>query len=305
MTSINLSNGSARITVRPDLGAGLSCYDVFAGNAWQPIFRTADPATRHPFHLSNILLIPFSGRVSGGGFMFDGTFHPIERNMESEKYPIHGNGFSSAWIVDEQADNHITLSLLAEGPGPFRYDALMTYRLDGMALIMELTITNRASIRLPFGAGFHPWFVRDRETFLTASAEGVWLEQADHLPEMFDAVSNHADMDFNTRYRLPERWINNWFTGWNGKAQIDWPARGIAAEIEAGEGLNQYVVFSPSAEADFVCFEPVSHPVDAFNLPGGAQAHGMIVLEPSDILTVSNATRPFLPSTRIAHTQHT
>lgn len=295
MTPVNLSNGSARITVRPDLGAGLSCYDVFIGNAWQPIFRTADPATQHPFHLSNILLIPFSGRVSGGGFVFDGTFHPIERNIETEKYPIHGNGFSSVWVVDEQTDTRITLSLSAYGPGPFRYDAMMTYRLDGMALFMELTITNRASIRLPFGAGFHPWFVRDRETFLTAPAEGIWLEQADHLPEMFDTVSNHADMDFNTLRRLPDHWINNWFTGWNGKARIDWPARGVTAEIETGEGLNQYVVFSPSAAADFFCFEPVTHPVNALNLPGGPQAHGMKVLNPSGILSLTTSIKPFMP----------
>lgn len=294
MTALVLSNGSARIAVHPEIGASLSCYDVFIDNAWQPIFRTANPDSKHPFDVSNILLVPFSGRVSGGGFLFDGTFHPLECNIETEKYPIHGNGFSSAWVVDEQADNRITLSLSAAGPGPFHYDAQITYRLNGMALFMELTITNRARIRLPFGAGFHPWFARDRETFLTASAVGVWLERADHLPEILDTVSNHPDMDFGTRLLLPERWINNWFTGWNRKARIDWPARGLAADIEASEDLDQYVVFSPSAQADFFCFEPISHPVDAFNLPGGAQAHGMKVLEPFESLNVTTAIRPCL-----------
>jgi aldose 1-epimerase len=292
MAAISLSNGKARITIRSDLGAGLSCYDVFDGAAWQPILRTADPATQHPFHLSNILLVPFSGRVSGGGFTFDGTFHPIARNIETEKYPIHGSGFSAGWTVDEQADDRVTLSLSANGPGPFRYDAVMTYRLDGLALAMELAISNRARIRLPFGAGFHPWFVRDTETFLTASADGIWLEEVDHLPDVFEPVSNHADMDFNARCHLPERWINNWFSGWNRTARIEWPARGLAAEIDASEELDQYVVFSPSATADFFCFEPVTHPVDAFNLPEGPRAHGMKVLNPSETLSVTTNITP-------------
>lgn len=292
MKAISLSNGKARIAVRPDLGAGLTCYDVRDRSAWQPILRTADPQAQHPFEMASILLVPFSGRISGGGFTFDGSFHPIDRNIGAEKYPIHGSGFSSVWTVREQTDSWITLSLSTGGPGPFRYDAVMTYRLEGMALVMELSITNRASIRLPFGAGFHPWFVRDRETFLTASADGVWLEQTDHLPETLDAVSDHTDMDFNACRRLPERWINNWFTGWNRRARIDWPARGLFAEIGASDDLDQYVVFSPSAEADFFCFEPVTHPVDALNLPEGPEAYGMKVLNPSETLSITTAVKP-------------
>jgi aldose 1-epimerase len=100
--AVSLSNGRARITVRPDLGAGLTAFDVRHGEGWQPIFRTVDPGTAHPFALSNILLVPFSGRVSGGGFSFDGVFHALPRNMESEAYPLHGSGFSAAWHVASQ-----------------------------------------------------------------------------------------------------------------------------------------------------------------------------------------------------------
>lgn len=254
---------------------------------WQPIFRTVDPATAHPFCLSNILLVPFSGRVSGGGFLFDGTFHALPRNMETERYPIHGNGFSATWQIASQDPASMSLALSAEGPGPFRYDAVMSYRLDGAALTMELEIVNRAAIRLPYGAGFHPWFVRDADTTLTAPATGVWLERDDHLPKALEPVTSHPDMDFNRPKAPPGRWINNWFNGWDGKARIAWPGRGLAADIEASEALRQYVVFSPAGDADFICFEPVTHPVDAFNLPGEAQAHGLKVLEPGESLVIS------------------
>lgn len=286
MTAIELNNGAARIVVRPDLGAGLTAFDVRQGDGWQPILRRVDPTTAHPFALSNILLVPFSGRVSGGGFSFDGTFHALPRNVEAEKYPLHGNGFSANWDVISQSADAITLSLSSEGPGPFRYDATMSYRLESAALVMALSLTNRAKIRLPHGAGFHPWFVRDADTMLLAPARGVWLELADHLPKAYEPVASHPDMDFNRRRPVPARWINNWFDGWDGAARIEWPARGLAAEVTASQALRQYVVFSPAADADFFCFEPVMHPVDAFNLPGSAEDHGLKILAPGETLAV-------------------
>jgi len=280
MNPVGLSNGFARAVVRPDLGAGLTSFDVLHRAGWTPVFRSVDPTTDHPFALSNILLIPFSGRVSGGGFMFEGVFHPVERNMPTETYPIHGSAFSAEWTIAERTAEAVALSLDAEGPGPFRYSAVVTYRLDGTALAMDLSVTNRAAIALPYGLGFHPWFVRDPSTFLTAGAERVWLEHEDHLPRAVEPVAAHPELDFSRGRQLPSRWVNNWFDGWYGSARIDWPDRGLAVEIEASDRLDRYVLFSPSDDAGFFCFEPVSHPVDAFNLPEGPLAHGMARLDP-------------------------
>ncbi|MFO1140739.1 MAG: aldose 1-epimerase [Paracoccus sp. (in: a-proteobacteria)] len=287
--AVTLETAQARITLRPDLGAGLTGFDIRRGGEWLPVFRRVDAATAHPFALSNIVLLPFSGRVSGGGFSFDGSFHALPRNMETERYPLHGNAFSLPWTTTDHSADRITLRLAAEGPGPFRYDAVLTFRLLGAGLEMAMTVTNRAAMRLPYGAGFHPWFVRDPDTTLTAPARNVWLEHDDHLPRAHEPVEGHPDMDFNRPLRLPPRWINAWFDGWDGRARIDWPSRGIAAEVTASEALRQYVVFSPAGDADFFCFEPVSHPVDAFNLPGPPAAHGLRVLEPGESLAVTSS----------------
>jgi aldose 1-epimerase len=286
MTARQLSNGAARIVVRPDLGAGLTAFDVLHGGTWQPIFRRVDPAAAHAFALSSILLVPFSGRVSGGGFSFDGRFHALPPNVENEPYPIHGSGFSAPWQETSRSADSMALTLSAQGPGPFRYDAMMSYRLKGAGLVMELSLVNRAAIRLPYGAGFHPWFVRDADTTLLAPANGLWLERSDHLPEAYVPVSDHPGRDFNRPQPLPAHWINNGFDGWDGKAHIGWPGRGLSALVEAGEGLGRYVVFSPAADADFFCFEPVSHAVDAVNLPGGGEMHGLKVLEPGERLDI-------------------
>ncbi|HEV2507461.1 MAG TPA: aldose 1-epimerase [Mesorhizobium sp.] len=287
MAPLSLSNPVGRITIRPDLGAGLTSFDVMHRGAWTPVFRSVDPETEHHFDLSNILLVPFSGRVSGGGFAFDGAFHSLEPNMPAERYPIHGSGFSAAWTVVETSGDAVTLSLDGAGPGPFRYDASMTYRLDDAMLVMELTVTNKAAVALPYGLGFHPWFVRDRDTRLTAHADRVWLEQDDHLPRAVEPVSEHPDLDFTRSGELPRAWVNNWFDGWDRKARIEWPDRGLAVLVEPSELLDQYVLYSPSGDADFFCFEPVSHPVDAFNLPEGPVSHGMVKLEPGGRIQAS------------------
>ena len=52
-----------------------------------------------------------------------------------------------------------------------------------------------------------------------------------------------------------------------------------AFTFTASAVLSTYLVYSPSRSADFFCFEPVSHPVDAFNLPGEPTSHGLVILE--------------------------
>ena len=114
--TVTLDNGVARVTLRPDLGAGTTGYDFHDGKNWQPVFRRVPDDTDHPFQLSNILLVPFSGRVSGGGFTFEGRFHAIERNMPTEKYPIHGSAFALPWQIAEETRESLTLRLSATGP---------------------------------------------------------------------------------------------------------------------------------------------------------------------------------------------
>jgi aldose 1-epimerase len=293
MTDVTIATDQARLTLRPGLGAGATRFDVHDGRDWQPIFRPTPDDASHPFALSNIVLVPFSGRVSGGGFPFDGVFHPLEPTVATEPYPIHGSAFALPWQVAAQAPDRVSLRLSAEGPGPFRYDADLICSLDGAALTMRLVVVNRG-IRLPFGLGFHPWFVRGPGTRLFAPAERLWLEREDHLPGACAPIAHHPALDFSEAQVLPESWVNNGFAGWTRRARIEWPDRGMAADITASPMLHHYVLFSPSAAADYVCFEPVSHATDALNLAAGPEAEGMRILAPGDALHADMRIEPGL-----------
>ena len=78
--------------------------------------------------------------------------------------------------------------------------------------------------------------------------------------------------------------MNAWFTGWAGDAEIVWPEYDLALGIAASRNLSTCVIYSPGESSAFLCFEPVSHPVDAHNLPG---CPGLVLLSPNKPLAAS------------------
>jgi aldose 1-epimerase len=291
MTAIEISDDLARAVLLPEMGGGLARYDYLGRGEPIALMR---PATnpKSPIDLASFPMVPWSGRISNDGFTLAGVFHPIPPTFVSFDLPIHGNGWAERWTPRDVARQSIVLELQSSGPGPFRYRALLTHRLEAGALVMELAITNRADIALPYGGGFHPWFPRGQETKLAASATGVWISNEELLPLRRDPIADHPDWDFGKSQALPSRGVDNCFAGWPGKARIDWPERGIGLAIEASRDLGHYVLYSPSPDCGFFCFEPVSHASNAHNLPGGPEAHGLVLLAPGETLTLSARFTP-------------
>ena len=189
----------------------------------------------------------------------------------------------------EVAGAQAILTLSSNGPGPYRFQACVTYTLDSGALTMTLAVTNHAADPLPHGLGLHPWFPRTPGTTLRASATAVTLEDSRHLPAGQLLVASRKDWDFAEARQLPGAWINNDFSGWDGRAEIVWADRDLRLIIDAGRDprLTTFILYSPASDANFFCFEPVTHPVDAHNRPGGPEANGLSVLAPGQTLEVS------------------
>ncbi|MER8528766.1 aldose 1-epimerase [Mesorhizobium sp. M0814] len=279
--TIKIRSGDLSAEIVPSLGAGLARFDY--GRV--PLFRPwPNGGSSKPFDLACNLLLPWSNRISGGGFIFESKFHELPANVAGEPFPVHGNGFSSAWNVDSLTQDKAKLSLISNGPGPYRYRAEVSYALAGQGLELKLRIVNQAPVRLPFGLGIHPWFPRTARTALHAPASQVCLELPNHLPERFVDVKTRPDWDFGAPVVLPSGWINNLFAGWNGVATISWPEHSCSLRIEASSPLNFHLVYSPSDESDFFCFEPVSHAVDAHNRGSIDKWNGLSVLGPGESL---------------------
>jgi aldose 1-epimerase len=284
--TVTLAAGSLVAEIIPSLGGGVARFDVLRGGQRIEVFRARpEGGTDDPNTLGLYVLLPWSNRISGRGFNFGGAFHELLPNVAGEPCPIHGDGWLSSWRVSSSGKRCVRLEREAGGPGPYRYAAMLDYLLDADVMTIRIAATNLAAIALPFGLGFHPWFPRTSATKLMAQAKLVWLEDSRHLPTQRVAVATRPEWDFSSFRSLPDRWINNGFVGWNGRAAIRWEDRALALEVEARPPLSNFLLYSPSAESPFFCFEPVSHAVDAHNLPPGPEAHGLIVLAPGTTLT--------------------
>ena len=281
---IVLEDGAARVEIAPERGAGLASYE-WGGRA---VLRPGGgPDRPGVLGLAMNLLAPWSNRISGGGFAWEGEFHALEPNLPGEPFPIHGDAWQSAWTPRDATPTRAVLALASDGPGPFAYEAEVDYALDAGALSARLTVTSRAERTLPHGLGFHPWFPREPGTRLRAPATRVQLQDERHLPTGVVPIEARPEWDFATPRPLPSGWVNNAFEGWDGLAVIEQPAAGIAIEVRA-PSLEVFVLYAPRPEAGFFCLEPVSHLVDEHAAPPGR----LVPLAPGDTLEAAMTIEP-------------
>jgi aldose 1-epimerase len=275
---VELRAGAAQAQVLPGMGASLA--GLWVGD--RPVLRPwSGRAEDGPFAVASIVLAPFSNRVSRP-FDWRGRTIEFPRNLSSEALPIHGDAFTRAWRIADRDPRSVRLTLDDGGIGPLVYGASLTYSVAPWGFASELSIRSRCEEPVPFGTGFHPWFPRSPATRIAFIADGVWMEDDRHLPAGDRPVALPQEWDFSSGRPLPEGWINNGFSGWYRNLRIEQGDEAVSLDVTASTQLDTLILFSPGANADFFCAEPVSHPVDAFNLPGRP---GLVALQPGETMT--------------------
>ncbi|MCC5883077.1 MAG: aldose 1-epimerase [Halomonas sp.] len=281
---LTLDNGQLRLVVAPDNGACIVRFDALTPAGPVALMRPGTEGDEDPNRLAVYPLVPWSNRIADGGFDWRGRHYPLAANYPGEPFPIHGDGWQRVWQVEAHHEAMLQLSLRSWQQPPFDYRAVMTYRLEANLLSVTLSVTHLGQAPAPYGLGLHPWFPRHADVRIEAEAAGVWEVDAAQLPTVWRRISSGETWDFSHRAALPERKIDNLFTGWNGQAVLRWPERGVALKVISNTPC--YLVFSPGAQADFFCFEPVSHTVDAHH-SDDPERQGLVVLESGESHEVS------------------
>lgn len=276
---LELASGTARLLVAPAMGGGIARLDVNEA----PVLRPFKGDEKAPFSLASNILVPFSNRISGGGFSWNGRFHRLSPNLPGEAFPIHGDGFLKPW-QPSYTENGLALALADGAIGPWRYSARQSFQLSQNRLSVSLEVTNEGDFALPFGGGFHPWFPRSQSTRLFFEADSVWLEDDRNLPIKSIPLKDNPKWRFYQARPLPTTWINNGYSKWSRLARIEQGEDAVSCTLTASANLTDALVYSPGETSDFFCFEPVSHPVDAINLPG---APGLCELSSGERLEMS------------------
>jgi aldose 1-epimerase len=295
--ALRLRAGDLEVCVLPGAGGGLAEFNLHRADQKVALFRALphaavdDDARPRPDLLACYPLIPWCNRIGHGAFAFDGRRYCVAPTYPTERYPIHGNGWLSKWSV-MRCNAHAVKLELTSAIGPFVYTGALEYRLGSDALHVRLYVCNRGDETLPFGLGLHPWFVRTPGVRLRTAARGIWLTGDDLLPIAHAPVP--ADLDFAQPEPLPARLVDNSFSGWDGTAEIAWEDTGVQLRIETQPRLAYFQLFAPVGRSVF-CFEPVTHPADAFNLPAPHAGCGLHVLAPGQAASIEVR---FQPSTR-------
>lgn len=278
-----LHHAGQHLGLVPSLGGSVAAWQLDRPQGRLDVWRPWDGATPDLYQLASFPMVPWSNRISGGGFTHGERFHPMRPNRVGEPYPIHGDGWLQPWQITQPGADTLVMTLRSHcfDGNPHDYQAVQTFRLVDGGLDQTLQVRHLGKEPLPYGLGVHPWFPRAAATRITAPVQGVWLGGKDPLP----VAHTHdfpAGWNLNEGVQANGPLIDNGYTGWGGKACIAWPELGLQLtatmpdfDRDGGAAQHFCLIYRPPQGLAF-CFEPITQPIDAFHLP---QSPGLRVLQ--------------------------
>src|SRR5882757_6034882 len=196
MKLLSLRSGRLGLDLAPQAGGSIA---RFTADGSIDLLRPTTPqavASGRGNESSLYPLVPFSGRIADGRFVFDGTEIVLKPNWPGIRHPMHGDGWARPWTVT-QSDGH-SAEIVYQHDGregwPFRYRARQTYRLDG-------------------------------DTQLSCRTQYAWRTDAEVLP--IERIAVPPQWDFSALRRVDEVAVDSGFEGWDGRALIVWPHAGL------------------------------------------------------------------------------
>ncbi|WP_421722953.1 aldose 1-epimerase [Bauldia sp.] len=285
--SIEIGNASLSLMTIPETGGALTRFDWLRDGARVPVFRPASETTIAEQGLlaaAMFPMVPFVNRIPGNVLTAGDQRYAITPNFD-EPWALHGCGWQMPWTVEASTADSLTLGLEVDGKSfAFPFLARQIFSLDGKALVAAIEVRNTGRETVPIGFGFHPYLPLGNTT-LRFEAEFFWLEGPGYLPT--DAISIPPELSFDVARPVPQRWRNNCYTGWNGKALVGQPELGYDLTIEADPVFTDLMLFT-AGDGETFALEPQTNTVAAVSTARTEpRQNPMRLLEPGDTLAGS------------------
>ncbi|MBA2609820.1 MAG: hypothetical protein H0U92_12820 [Actinobacteria bacterium] len=274
MDAIALRAGSVMATIYPTAGGRLGqlAFDS------TPVLRGPDNGAAEMGwgYWGSYALLPWSNRIPGGEFSFEGRALRVPVSWEDGS-ALHGLAARMPWTVERAEPGVAELSIDID-EGPYQVQGWQRFVVTDGGLEQQLGVTNRGSERVPAGLGIHPWF---RVSDVRVPASLMW--PGEPMPTG-PPVAVGPPEDLRTARPVPP--MDRCYTGLTERAV---EVGGIRLSWDGP--ITQVVVYS--GEPDWVCVEPVTMANDGFRLadervPGA----GVVGLDPGESLTVTYRFAP-------------
>ena len=283
---VRLADAARAIEVRiaPSIGNIAYQFTVNGKNVlWFPYGSPAELKAK-PVLCGVPFLAPWANRIDGDSYWVNGREYRLNSALgnlrrDSHQNPIHGLVlFSPLWVRESPgADARSAWStsrlefwkypeLMAQFP--FAHEIVMTHRLENGALQVETTLLNRSAEPMPVAVGFHPYFQ------LHDCPRNDWsahLAAREHLLLDGSLIPTGArePSPFSDPHPLRVRPLDDGFASLvadgDGRARLWVAGKTQKITVAYGPQFPIAVVYAPAGH-DYICFEPMSAPTNAFNL---------------------------------------
>jgi len=250
---------------------------------WFPFSSLADFKAK-PALCGVPLLAPWANRLDEDGFWANGKHYALDRGLKNiradgNNHPIHGLlTFAPDWEVVKATGTETSAEVTSRlefwrhpdymAQFPFAHTLFMTYRLQDGVLEVETTIENHSAEPMPVSVGFHPYFhitdvPRDQWKVQLPAREQVVLSQqlipsGETKPNPYGESAKLAGTSLDDVF-------SGLIRGESGRAEFAVNGGSEQISVLYGTLYRIAVVYAPPGR-DFICFEPMSGPTNAFNL---------------------------------------
>ena len=223
---------------------------------------------------------PWANRIDGEAYLVNGRMYQLNPALgnlrrDANQRPIHGLlNFSPLWKVIAQTADESAASVSSRlefwkfpdlmAQFPFAHTVTMTYRLSNGVLEVETAIVNLSVDPLPVAVGYHPYFrlhdaPRDAWKVHLAAREQMLLNEY-----LIPTGETHPNT-FADPYPLQGAQLDDVFGALDAPAKFWVEGQKERITVTYGPKYPVAVVYAPAGR-DFICFEPMSAPTNAFNM---------------------------------------
>jgi aldose 1-epimerase len=295
-----------QVSVVPALGNNAYDMRVHGKPVLYSPYETLTEFKAKPALLGVPLLAPWANRLDQEGYFANGKHYLLNPGLGNIRYdgnhqPIHGLvAFSSDWqVVQIRSDNEgAEVESRLEcwkhpdwmAQFPFAHTIEMIHRLSNGVLEVRTVIQNLSNDPMPVSVAFHPYYQitdapRDQWHVHVAAKSHYTLSnkliptgetQPASLPDSMELAGHSLDDVYGSVADTDEFWVQ-------GKDQ--------KISIRFGPKYKVAVVYAPPGR-NFICFEPMSGPTNAFNLQQTGLYHDLQSIPPGQKWQESFWIRP-------------